>query len=148
MTRSKFRQQVFVGKDVTNSLSAIVPQNNDGTAITGIGINRLGAQSGKFIFAAAAPTGTPSAVVALLRIETSDTLGSGYTTLVTLETAIDLAAAVCKEYLLSLSGAKKYVRAYFDSTYTTGTTPANIVCGQLVLGDFDVEPKTAESLLG
>jgi len=147
MTRSKFLQQVFVGNDVTNSLAAIPPQSNDGTKITGIGINRVGANSGKLIFAAAAASGAPDAAVTALVIEHSDTLGSGYTTFKTLESALDIdAAGVNKEYALDLQGVKTFVRVTVDTTYTGGTSPANIVCAQLILGDYDVDPKTAETV--
>lgn len=147
MTRSKFRQQVFVGKDVTNSLGAIPPQQNDGTAVAGIAIDRRGIASGKFVFETAAPTGTPTTAAALIKIQHSATTTAGdFVDFISLETALDISAAAIKEYCLDLGKAKRYIRAYIDTTYTGGTSPKNIFAGEILFGDYDIDPKSAETI--
>lgn len=149
MTRSKFRQQVFAGKDGTNSLAMIPPQSNDGTLITGIGIDRMGASSALVTFAAAAASGAPDTAVALIKIRHCATLGGTYADFLTLESALDIdAAGKYQEYMLKLDGAKQFINMTVDITYTGGTTPANIVCAQAILGDFDIDPKRSQSVLG
>ncbi len=149
MTASKFRQKVFAGK-TAGGLGALSPQSITGAAVNGGIIDRLGAMSGKFIFEAAAASGAPDAAVASIIIQQDSAVGfASPTTFLTLETALDIdEAAVLKEYLFSLEGAEQFIRVVIDPTYTGGTTPANIVAGQIVLGDFDVEPQRAETVLG
>jgi hypothetical protein len=148
MTRSKFRQQVFTGKDQTNSLGAIPPNQNDGTLINGIGINRTGAASALVVFENAAATGAPSAAVALITVETCAVITAGsFTAFKTLEASLSVLTANCKEYMIDLSGAKKYIRVSVDIDYTNGTTPKNILAAEVILGDFDVEPKIAQTVL-
>lgn len=148
MTRSKFRQQVFSGKDATNSLGAIPPQNSDGTLINGIAIDRRGANSALVIFENAVVTGTPSAAVVLITIEDcAVTTAGSFATFLTLETAYDVMTAKFKEYMIDLEGAKRYIRVSVDITYTSGTAPKNILVSEVVLGDYDVEPKIAQTVL-
>jgi hypothetical protein len=149
MTRSKFRQQVFVGKDVTNSLAAIPPQSNDGTLINGIAIDRRGAMSALVVFAAAAATGTPDSAVALITVEDNTVTTAGtFVAYKTLVAALNVdPAGKCEEYMINLEGASRYIRVSVDITYVGGTTPANIVCANVVLGDYDVEPKIAQTVL-
>lgn len=147
MTRSKMKQQVFEGVDITNSLGAIPPQSNDGTAVTGAAIDRLGAGTGFFLFEAAAASGTPTAVTAAIKITHCDTSGGTYADFEVLETALNIKTAVAKQYMIDLSGAKRYFKVVVDTTYTDGTTPANIFAGKLILGDYDVDPKASQTVL-
>lgn len=147
MTRSKFRQQVVVAKDKVGSLGAIPPQQNDGTAITGAYIDRLGAASAKLVFETAAPTGSPSAATALIKIQHCATSGGSYTDFLSLETALDVSAAILKTYLFKLEGAHQFIKVYVDLAYTGGTTPKNILAAELLLGDYDVDPPLTESVL-
>lgn len=145
--RSKMRQQVYEGVDITNSLGAIPPQSNDGTAVTGAAIDRLGADTGLFLFEAAAASGTPTAVTAAIKITHSDTSGGTYSDFEVLETALNIKAAIAKQYMIDLSGAKRYFKIVVDSTYTDGTTPANVIAGKLILGDYNVDPKASQTVL-
>jgi hypothetical protein len=145
--RSKMRQQVYEGVDITNSLGAIPPQSNDGTAITGAAIDRLGADTGFFLFEAAAASGTPSAAATAIKITHADTSGGTYSDFEVLETALDIKTAVAKQYMIDLSGAKRYLKIVVDSTYTAGTNPANVIAGKLILGDYNVDPKASQTVL-
>lgn len=148
--RSKMRQQVFLAADVTNSLAAIPPQSNDGTAISGIAIDRLGADTALIIFDAAAASGSPDAAVTSIKLQDCDTTTAGsFDDFLTLESALDIdAAAKHKSYMVKLEGAKRYIRLVVDTTYTAGTTPANVLAANVILGDYDVEPKVAQTVLG
>jgi hypothetical protein len=149
MARSKIRQQIKLGSDGTNSLALIPPQENDGTAITGIGVDRLGADTGLFIFDAAAASGSPTAATTAIKIQDCDTLGGTYADFLVLETALDIdAAAKHKAYLVNLEGAKRYVNMVVDTTYTAGTSPANVLAANVVLGDYDIDPPVSQSVLG
>jgi hypothetical protein len=146
MTRSIFKEQVFAGKTVAN-LGAIPPQANTGAAVSGSIIDRRGYRSGKLIAERAAVSGSPSAAELSLIIQHGDAANlSDAATFATLETALDISAAGLEEYLLNLEGAKRYVRAVWDATYTGGTTPGNVIAAQLVLGDKDVNPTAAETV--
>jgi hypothetical protein len=146
MSRSMFKEQVFIGKTSAN-LGAIPPQSNDGTLINGSIIDRRGYRSGKLVVERAAATGSPSAATLSLIIQHGDASNlSDAATFATLETTLDILLAGLKEYVLNLEGAKSYVRVVYDSTYTAGTAPANIVAAQLVLGDRDVNPAFAETI--
>lgn len=146
MTRSIFKEQVFAGKTAAN-LGAIPPQASTGTAVSGSIIDRRGYRSGKLIAERAAVTGSPSAAALSLIVQHGNAANlSDATTYATLETALDIAAAGLKEYLLDLEGAKRYVRCIWDATYTDGTTPGNVIAAQLVLGDRDVNPALAETI--
>lgn len=149
MTRSKFRQQVFLAKDVTNSLAAIPPQDNDGTLINGIAIDRRGAASALVAFASAAASGAPDTAVALITVEHCDVTTAGsFVAFKTLSAALNVdPTGQDVEYMVDVSGAKRYIRVSCDITYTGGTTPKNLVCAQVVLGDYDVEPKIAQTVL-
>ena len=148
--RSKFLQQIGVGIDVTNSLAAIPPQNNDGAAIAGIAIKRNGAQSAYVILDVAAATGTPTAAVAAVKLQDNSITTAGtFGDFLTLESALDIdEAATHKVYAINLSGAAEYVRLTFDSTYTAGTSPANILCANIVFGDYPVDPPQSVTILG
>jgi hypothetical protein len=146
MTRSIFKEQVFIGKTAAN-LGAIPPQSNDGTLVNGSIIDRRGYRSGKLVFERAVVTGAPSAAALSLIIQHGNESNlSDAATYATLETALDILLAGQKDYLLNLAGAKRYVRVVMDTTYTGGTTPANVVAAQLVLGDRDVNPVAAETV--
>lgn len=146
MTRSNFREQVFIGKNSAN-LGAIPPQANDGTLINGSIIDRRGYRSGKLVFERAVVTGAPSAAAQSLIVQHGDAANlSDVATFCTLETALDILLAGQKDYLLNLSGAKRYVRVVHDATYTGGTPPGNVVAAQLVLGDRDVNPAVTETV--
>lgn len=99
------------------------------------------------MFEAAAASGTPTAVTAVLKIQDCDTSGGSYTDFKSLETVLDIKTAVAKQYMINLAGAKRYIKVVFDSTYTAGTTPANVVAAKMVLGDYDVDPKASQTVL-
>jgi hypothetical protein len=149
MTRSKFRQQVFGGKDVTNSLGAIPPQATTGTLINGIAIDRRGANSALVVVETVAATGAPDTALALITIEHCDVTTAGsFVAFKTLTAALDVdAAGKYMEYMVNLDGAKRYIRVSIDTTYTGGTTPGNIVCSHVVLGDYDIEPKATQAVV-
>lgn len=141
MIKSKILQQI-------KPVKCFAPASNDGTAITGTAIDRLGAQSMVLAFQAAAPTGTPTAATTAITITDCDTSSGTYAAFLTVASALDISAAVDEAYHISLQGAKRYIKVNVDSTYTGGTTPANVLAASAILGDYDVEPPATETVLG
>lgn len=149
MARSKMRQQVILAGDTTNSLAIVPPQSNDGTAITSNAIDRLGSDTGYFIFSSVAATGSPTAATCAIKIQDSDAAAGTYADFIVLETALDVnAAGRLEDYMVNLEGAKRYLKMVVDITYTGGTTPANLLAAIAILGDYDIDPKVAQTVLG
>jgi len=137
-----FRQRVYAGK-TSAGLGAFPPQSVSGAAaINGQIINRLGAASAKLVLERAAASGAPSAVALAVVIQHGTQANlSDAATFATLETSLSALAAGLSEYLISLDGANQYIRVVITPTYTGGTTPANLVAGELVLGDYSEDPQ-------
>ena len=123
-------------------VSAFTPANNDGTAITGDTIDREGYQSAIVVLHFAASTGSPTAPTALFRVEDAAESGFNVTnaTWETLETVLDIKTAAIKYYYLDLAQANRYIRVYYDATYSDGSSPKNIVSCEIVLGDKSILP--------
>jgi hypothetical protein len=124
---------------------AIVAVNNDGTAITGVTIDRLGYQSCKVLGSISAASGSPNAATAaiLLRHGAASNM-SDQATFYTIASALDVdPAAQFLDLDIDLSGAKRYIDITFDTTYTAGTSPTNDVCFIVLLGDKSSEPNNA-----
>jgi len=117
---------------------------DDGTAIVGAIIDRLGYQSALLVFSYEASTGTPSAAVTSLIVEDGDnsTL-SDAATFATLETAKNIKTAGIAQYNIDLSKAKRYIRFTNDTTYTAGSSPKNQLAADVVLFDKDVDADTS-----
>lgn len=146
--KSKFLQQVKLASDVTNTLAAIPPQSADGDAVAGIAIDRRGADSALIIFDAAAASGAPSAAVTAIKLQDCDVTTAGsFGDFIDLETALDVSTAKHKAYQVDLTGANRYIRVSYDSTLTGGTTPANVIAANVVLGDFAVDPPESVTVL-
>ena len=139
---SNFRQRVYAGKS-SGGLGAFSPQSVSGaSAINGAIISRLGAGSAKLVLERAAASGAPSAVAFSVVIQHGNAANlSDAATYATLETSLNALAAGVTEYLLTLEGANQYIRVVITPTYTGGTTPANLVAAELVLGDYSEDPK-------
>jgi len=144
----RFLQRTIEGLDTTNSLGAIPPQSNDGTAVTGAAIDRLGFGAGKLMFEAAAASGDPTAATTAVKITHCDTEDGTYEDFVELETELSISDAVATAYDINLAGAKRYLKVVVDSTYTDGTSPANVIAAKLVLGDSDENPADDTEVLG
>lgn len=140
---SNFRQRVYAGKTAA-LLGPLPPQSISGsTAVNGQIIDRLGAQSAKFILERAIVSGAPTAAAFAVIIQSGSTPTlTDATTFATLETALSVLTAGLTEYLINLEGAFRYIRIVVTPTYTGGTSPANVVAGELLLGDADYDPKT------
>jgi len=137
---SNFRQRVFAGK--TAGLGALPPQAISGSAaVDGTILDRLNIGSAKLILERAVVTGAPSAAALAVIIQHGAAANlSDATTFVTLETALNVLLAGLTEYLLNLEGAKRYIRVVVTPTYTGGTTPGNIACGEVLFGDYAEDP--------
>jgi hypothetical protein len=135
----------------TTTVQVIAPVDNDGTAITGIIIDRLGYQSAKLVVSFAASSGTPTTAAAAISMYSNSASSSSSPTpvlLVALATAQNIKVAGVVEYDIDLSNAKRYIYPTFDSTYVDGTTPKNIVSAVLVLGDKNVQPANSGTVYG
>jgi len=135
----------------TKTVQVIAPVDNDGTAVTGIIIDRLGYQSAKLVVSYAASSGTPSAAATAIAVYSNSASSSSSPTpvkLVDLETAKDILTAGVAEYDIDLSNAKRYVYPTLDTTYTAGTSPKNIISAVLVLGDKNVQPANSGTVYG
>lgn len=135
----------------TTSVQVIAPVENDGTAITGIIIDRLGYQSAKLIVSYAASSGTPTTATAAIDFYSNTANSSSSPTpvkLVALETAKNVKAAGVAEYDIDLSAAARYVYPYMDITYVDGSSPKNIVSAVLVLGDKYIQPANSGTVYG
>lgn len=135
----------------TKTVQVIGPVDNDGTAITGIIIDRLGYQSAKLVVSYAASSGTPTSSSAAISFYSNSASSSSSPTpveLVALETAKDIKTAGVAEYDIDLSNAKRYVYPTIDTTYVGGTTPKNIISAVLVLGDKSTQPANSGTVYG
>jgi len=135
----------------TKTVQVIAPVDNDGTAITGIIIDRLGYQSAKLVVSYAASSGTPTTALAAIKFYSNSASSSSSPTpveLVALETAKDIKAAGVAEYDIDLSNAKRYVYPTIDTTYDAGTSPKNIISAVLVLGDKNTQPANSGTVYG
>lgn len=124
---------------------------NDGTAITGVIIDRLGYQSGVLTLNWKASSGTPTTAAASIKVYSNTASSSSSPTpveLVTLETALDVKTAGFKQWDLDLSAANRYVYAVVDITYADGTSPKNILAADLILGDKNVQPANSGTVYG
>jgi hypothetical protein len=147
---SSFRQRVYAGKS-SAGLGAFPPQSLSGAAaVDGSIIDRLGAGSAKLVLERAAASGGPSAAAFAVIIQSGeDPALADATTFATLESSLSALAAGLSEYLIALSGAGRYIRVVITPTYTGGTAPANLVSGELVLGDYAEDPHLeGETLYG
>lgn len=127
------------------------PASVDGTSTNSAVIDRQGYDTAYVVVQYAAPTGTPTAAVAAVTLKTntaSSTSSPTPTTHATLASALDISAAGLAYYAVDLSGANRYVFLNWDATYTDGTTPANIISAQIVLGDKKVNPPVADTIYG
>jgi hypothetical protein len=138
---SNFRQRVFAAKTVAG-LGAFPPQAvNGSSAILGSIIDRMSVQSAKLVLERAVVTGAPSAAAFAVVIQHGAQANlSDASTFVTLETALSVLLAGLTEYLINLEGAHRYIRVSITPTYTGGTIPANVVAGEMVLGDRAEDP--------
>lgn len=135
----------------TTTVQVIAPVDNDGTAITGIIIDRLGYQSAKLVVSYAASSGTPTTALAAISVYSNSASSSSSPTpvlLVALETAKNIKVAGVAEYDIDLSNAKRYIYPTLDTTYVDGTSPKNIISAVLVLGDKNVQPANSGTVYG
>lgn len=131
--------------------SLLSPASVDGTSTNSTVIDRQGYDTAYVVVQYAAPTGTPSAATTAIVLKTntaSSTSSPTPTTHATLESALDISAAGFQYYAVDLSGANRYVFLNWDATYTGGTTPANIISAQIILGDKKVNPPVADAIFG
>lgn len=124
---------------------AIASATNDGTAVTGVTIDRLGYNSCKVLGSISAAAGSPDTAVAaiLLRHDSAANMSTA-ATFYTIAAALNVdPKEQFIELDIDLSGAKRYIDITLDTTYSGGSTPSNAVCFIVVLGDKSVEPASA-----
>lgn len=124
---------------------AIVAVRNDGTAITGVTIDRLGYQSCKVLGSISAAAGSPDAATAAILLRHGNNSGmSDQATFYTIASALNVdPSAQFIDLDIDLAGAKRYIDITFDTTYTGGSSPTNDVCFIVLLGDKSAEPAAA-----
>jgi hypothetical protein len=135
----------------TKSYVMTAPVANTGAAVNSSIIDRLGYQSAKLIVNFAAATGSPSAAAVALEMfsnSASSTSSPTPVSLVALETALDVMSAGVVEYDIDLSNAKRYIYTTWDATYTSGSTPGNIISAVIVLGDKNAQPANSGTVYG
>lgn len=135
----------------TLAVKEIEAVQNDGTAITGVIVDRLGYQSAKLSLNWAASSGTPTTALASLKIYSNSANSSSSPTpveLVALETVLDVKTAGFAQYDVDLSNAKRYIYAVLDITYADGSSPKNILAADFVLGDKSAQPANSGTVYG
>lgn len=123
---------------VINTVAAVRPQDSDGTAINGIGIDRLAYLGAVFAVEVGATSGTPTSFTVDAKVQESDdnsTYADVAGAAMTQITAINSHG----EINVSLAGLKRYVRLYLDAGFTGGTAPKVLMAATCVLG----QPKSA-----
>ena len=128
--------------------NAIKPELNDGTAIVGATIDRLGYEDCYVHINNVASTGTPTTAVAAITIYHGDASNmSDEALFLTLAAAQDVKAAQDLQYPISLRGMKRYFRVKLDITYADGTSPKNQITSVAVLGCKNIEPAVASEII-
>lgn len=114
----------------STTFPAINPSSNDGTLVNGIVVDRQGYGSGDLTLTWAAPTGTPSAAVASIKLYSNTASSTSSPTPVlfdTFETALDISAAGVKTWAFDLTLASRYIFVAVAITFTDGTSPESII---------------------
>ena len=131
-----------IGAYIKPALS-IAPVSTDGSAdVNGSGIDRVGYYSGVVVCAVGAASGSPSAQSIVFQLEESSDNSTfaavaGATVTITADDTLG-------ELDVDLSARKRYLRVVCTNAtaFTAGTTPANIVTANIVLGGADSLPAT------
>ena len=110
--------------------------------VDGDAVDRLGYLSAKILAKTGAATGTPDAQSLVFQLQESDASGSGYVAVdgATITIAADDTLSVLD---VDLSARKRYLRVILDaseSSFTGGSSPANDISCDIVLGGADVLP--------
>lgn len=126
----------------TGSISPFPPQSVSGsTAINGGFVKTLGYREAIIGLQWAVVTGAPTAATLNVALWTNTSAStSGATLLFQYATALNVMTAGSVEYHTNLLTSLGYVYLVITPTYTGGTSPANLVAGDMVLGNAYTEP--------
>jgi hypothetical protein len=121
--------------------------------VNGVGVDRLNYLSAALEFISGVCPSVPTGVVVAIKVQDSDSQGSGFadfiTTIPSFGTAADLSAAsVGKYWDLDLTGARRYIRVVATITFTGGTNPSMVWSSAFILGDKNAEPAGAAIVYG
>lgn len=138
----------------TQAVKQILPVITVGNGtVKGVGYDRTGYLSAAVVYSAGICPSVPTGFTVVLKVQdsTEDVDGSyaDFATIATFGTASDLSAAsVVKHFDVNLRGAKQWVRITETLTFTGGSSPSQLGCVNLILGDKNVEPVGSTTVYG
>lgn len=144
-----FNLQTGIGHAI-KLVTGIAPLNNAAGTVDGTGVDRTGFHSLVVDAEVGTLEGTPTTVAVDVKVQHSDTLGSGYTDFKPEGTAASgavaqiTAASTRKRKSINLDGAKKYIRVEQVVAFTGGSTPKANTAVVLVLGGAIELPAQAD----
>lgn len=141
-------------RSVYDNISVInsIPQTNDsgGSAVNGAAVDTKGYNSAMAHFRNEAASGSPSASSIVWKLQESNSSGSGFgDALDNTGTVIGgtLDGTQINDVFARIEGLgtnrKRYLRVVETITFTGGTSPKNLVVGEIVLGRAFTKPVTS-----
>lgn len=121
------------------AIAPIDSADTSGVFTAGAVIDRKGYESAVFTCLTGIASGSPTAQVVDFAVYESDVSGSGYVA-VSGATGAITADSTAAEINLDLRGVKRYVKVYYDVSFTGGSTPKIEVAGSYSLGEAKVAP--------
>lgn len=137
------------GAEMKNQIGTVPAASAAGT-VNGTGVDRTGFRYAVLEAMTGAATGSPTTQTLDVKLQHSDTVGSGYTDFQPLGTAASGAVAQItavnsrKRKTIDLFSAKQFVRVVTVTAFTGGSTPTLANSVSLILAGADTLPAQAD----